>query len=221
MIDRSPERNAAAGMRCRQTRRAGPMTYDGYIAFVLFVVAMTGTPGAGNLSMMALGQTVGYRAALPFLAGTTVGMLGLNILVGLGLGGLFLASPRVAWALRGLGMVYILYLGWKIVTMRIGQAGKTGGLGFVQGVFLHPTNPKSWAMSVVGISQFAGSDWPLARQIMVFVLTFLIFQVGFHSLWGVAGAALMRTLSSRALHLAVNLCLVAAMVGATAYALFI
>ena len=197
------------------------MTHDAYIAFVLFVIAMTGTPGAGNLSMMALGQTVGYRASLPFLAGTTVGMICLNTLVALGLGGLFLASPEAAWAMRGLGMAYIVYLGWKIVTMRMGRAGDAHRLTFVQGVFLHPTNPKSWAMSVVGFTQFAGSSWPLAQQMAVFLLTFLVFQVGFHSLWGLAGAALMRTLSSGIMRMAVNLGLVAAMVGATAYAMFI
>ena len=197
------------------------MTYDGYVAFLMFVIAMTGTPGAGNLSMMALGQTIGYRASLPFLAGTTVGAVFLNTMVSLGLGGLFLASPQLAWIMRTVGMAYILYLGWKIVTMRMGRAGDVGHLTFTQGVFLHPTNPKSWAMSVVGFSMFAGSTWPLTQQMALFVLTFMVFQVGFHSLWGLAGAALMRTLTSNTLRLTVNLCLVAAMIGATAYAMFI
>ena len=197
------------------------MIPDSYIAFVLFVIVMTGTPGAGNLSMMALGQSVGFRAALPFLAGTTVGMICLNTLVGVGLGGLFMASPEAAWVMRVVGMAYIVYLAWKIVTMRVGPAGSTDRLTFIQGVFLHPTNPKSWAMSVVGFSQLAGTGWPFSQRLAAFLLTFLVFQVSCHSLWGVAGMALMRLLSSRAVHQAVTVFLAAAMVGATAYALFL
>ena len=64
------------------------MTIETYTAFVLFVIVMTGTPGMGNLSMMAIGQTTGFRSSLPFLVGTTVGAVSLNTLVGLGLGGL-------------------------------------------------------------------------------------------------------------------------------------
>ncbi|WP_419786057.1 LysE family translocator [Pseudodesulfovibrio sp.] len=195
--------------------------HDGYLAFVLFVIVMTGTPGAGNLSMMALGQRFGFRAALPFLAGTTVGALSLNLLVGLGLGGLLLASPQAAWLLRMVGMAYILYLAWKIITMRVGPAGNGDRLTFVQGLFLHPTNPKSWAMSVVGFSQLADTGWPFSIRLVVFVLTFLIFQVSAHSLWGLAGASLMRAFSSPRTSLAVTGCLAAAMVGATAYALFL
>jgi len=194
---------------------------DGYVAFVLFVIVMTGTPGAGNLSMMAIGQSRGFKAALPFLAGTTVGMVALNSLVGFGLGGLLLASPQAAWGLRAAGMAYILYLAWKIVTMRVGPAGNADRLTFVHGVFLHPTNPKSWAMSVVGFSQLAGTGWPFSVRLAVFALTFLLFQVSAHSLWGLAGASLMRAFSSPRASRVVTGFLAVSMVGATAYALFL
>ncbi|MGL1863522.1 MAG: LysE family translocator [Pseudodesulfovibrio sp.] len=160
------------------------MTIETYMAFVLFVIVMTGTPGVGNLSMMAIGQTTGFRSALSFLAGTTVGAATLNTLVSFGLGGLLLASPRVAWGLKVCGMAYIFYLGWKIITMQIGSAKADKRFTFIEGVFVHPTNPKSWAMSVVGFSQIANPDVPLVQQTVMFVLTFMFFQVSFHSLWG-------------------------------------
>lgn len=196
------------------------MSLETYLSFVIFVIAMTGTPGVGNLTMMAIGQTAGFRGTVPFLAGTTLGMLSLNILVGLGLGALLTASPRLTWVLKIGGMAYIGYLGWKILSMQLDEVQANKRFTVAEGVLVHPTNPKSWAMSVVGFSQVASPELALWQQMAVFVPTFLLFQVGFHSLWGYAGAAIVRSLASGRALLAVNVVLVAAMLGATGYALF-
>lgn len=197
------------------------MFWEKYAAFVMFAIVMTSTPGAGNLTMMAIGQNSGFRSSLPFLAGTTVGMIGLHTLCGLGVGALLLASPTLAWVMRFAGMAYILYLGWKILSMQVGQVSAKGQFTFLEGLVLHPTNPKSWAMSVVGFSQVALMEIPLLVQLVVFIGTFLFFQVTFHSLWGLAGTGIMRVLSSRKVLLGVNWGLVVVMVGVTAYALFV
>lgn len=197
------------------------MSLDTYFAFVLFVIVMTGTPGMGNLTMMAIGQTTGFRSALPFLAGTSVGAALLDTMVGFGLGGLFLASPRIALAMKIGGMAYILYLGWKIMTMQLAPGGTDKRFSFWEGLVLHPTNPKSWAMAVVGFSQLANPDLPLLPQVAVFVGTFSFFQISFHSLWGAAGVVLMRTLKSRTILVGVNVVMVGVMVGATMYAMFV
>ncbi|QJB56060.1 LysE family translocator [Pseudodesulfovibrio sp. zrk46] len=197
------------------------MTMETYTAFLMFVIVMTGTPGMGNLSMMAIGQTTGFRSSLPFLLGTTVGAMTLDTTVALGLGGLFMTSPEAAWVMRILGMAYIIYLGWRIITMQLAEPGEGKRFTFVEGLFLHPTNPKSWTMAVVGFSQIANPNAPLLQQVAIFVLTFTVFQVSFHSLWGLAGVMIMRTLRSRNVMLAVNTVLVTVMVGATAYAMFI
>lgn len=148
------------------------MTVETYGAFVLFVIVMTGTPGIGNLTMMAIGQATGFRSALPFLAGATAGMLLLNTAVGLGLGGLFMASPGAARVVKALGLGYILYLAWRLLRMRPAGGGEARRFTFAEGVLVHPLNPKSWAMSVVGFSQLADPSAGLAAQLAVFVPTF-------------------------------------------------
>ena len=197
------------------------MTIETYTAFVLFVIVMTGTPGVGNLTMMAIGQASGFRSALPFLLGTTVGMLGLNTLVGFGLGGLFLASPAAAWGMKACGMAYICYLAWKLLNMQLSTARADRAFTFLEGLFVHPLNPKSWAMSVVGFSQLSDPGLPFAPQMIMFLSTFMFFQVSFHSLWGWAGSEILRSLKSRSVLVGVNVCLVSVMVGATVYALFV
>lgn len=197
------------------------MNMETYMAFVLFVIVMTGTPGMGNLSMMAIGQTTGFRSSLLFLLGTTAGAVCLNTLVALGLGGLFMASPSMAWGMKICGMGYIFYLAWKLMSMQLSDATAHKRFTFVEGLFLHPLNPKSWAMSVVGFSQLVNPDVSLVPQVVVFVVTFMFFQVSFHSLWGLAGSVIMRSLKSKAVLVCVNGVLVTIMVGTTMYALFV
>lgn len=197
------------------------MTWETYTAFVLFVIVMTGTPGVGNLTMMAIGQNTGFRSSLPFLAGTTAGAMFLDTMVGLGVGAALLASPTLALVMKIGGMGYILYLGWKVISMQIGSRKATRSFTFWEGLFVHPTNPKSWAMAVVGFSLIATQDVPLYKLITLYVLTFTFFQVSFHSLWGLAGTMIVRVLTSRSTLVAINSILAATMVGATAYALFI
>jgi len=74
---------------------------------------------------------------------------------------------------------------------------------------------------VVGFSQIANPETPLLQQVVLFVLTFTVFQVSFHSLWGWAGAMIMRSLKSKRVLLGVNSVLVAVMVSATMYAMFV
>lgn len=197
------------------------MNMETYAAFVLFVIVMTGTPGAGNLTMMGIGQTTGFRSAIPFLIGATAGAVSLDTMVALGLGKLIQTSPNLSIVMKVCGSCYILYLGWKLLTMRLGANPVTRRFTFWEGLILHPLNPKSWAMALVGFSQLADPDVPLALQVAVFVLTFMVFQVSFHSAWGLAGAAILRTLRSPAVLTGVNCALVAVMVGATMYALFV
>ncbi|MGE4505986.1 MAG: LysE family translocator [Desulfovibrionaceae bacterium] len=191
------------------------------IPFLIFVVVMTGTPGPGNLTMMAIGQSGGFRSALPFLSGTLLGCLALDLLVAFGLGGLFLASPTVALVMKVLGMAYMLYLAWKVLRMHVAAPGTVRTFTFWEGLLLHPTSPKSWAMAVVAFAQFVNPEAALAPQMALFVGGFFCGAAVFHSLWCLAGAGLLRLLRTPRMRLAANASLAAGMVGATGYAMFL
>lgn len=191
------------------------------VPFVLFVVAMTGTPGPGNLTMMAIGQATGFRSAIPFLTGTTVGFLALNTAVGFGLGELMAASPTLSLGMKIFGMVYICYLGIKVLHMTVTAPDVKRRFIFFEGMLIHPTSPKSWAMSVVGFSQFAIPEAALSAKVTLFVGIFFIGQVMFHSLWCWIGASIMKLLRNHRLQMAVNVSVVGLMIGATFYAMFV
>ena len=180
---------------------------------------MCGTPGPGNLTMMAIGQSTGFRSALPFLAGALTGGFMLNCAVVLGLGQLITASAGINLGLKIVGFLYMLYLSVKVLRMPAVGPGAGGRFTFYEGLVLHPTSPKTWAMSLVALTQFSlpGAD-PVSRALL-FVGCFVGGGLVFHSLWGLAGDGLLRLLRTPALRTAVNISMVVMMLGATVYAL--
>ena len=193
---------------------------DNIIPFILFVIAMTGTPGPGNLTMMAIGHTTGFASSIRFLIGTAVGCLILDSLVACGLGEMITASPVIANVLRTGGCLYILYLSVKILRMQLNTKNAEKRFTFFEGLLIHPLSPKSWAMAIVAFSQFMKPEQPLGPQIAIFVLTFLAGLLIFHSSWCAAGALIPRLISSQRVLFSINCVMVTLMVGATGYALF-
>lgn len=63
---------------------------------------------------MAIGLDKGFRAALPFCLGAGVGANVTLVLLGFGLGEVFVRFPLVYDCLRYAGAAYMLWLAWKI-----------------------------------------------------------------------------------------------------------
>ncbi len=194
---------------------------DNLLPFIVFVIAMTGTPGPGNLTMMAIGQTTGFSSSIPFLIGTAVGCIILDTLVACGLGEIIISSPIVATFLRIAGLIYILYLAGKVLTLQLTTKNVEKQFSFFEGFLIHPLSPKSWAMAIVAFSQFMKPEQPLAPQIAIFVLCFLVGLLVFHSSWCAAGALIPRLIRSKRLLFGINCVMVTLMVGATGYAMFV
>ena len=91
---------------------------------------------------------------------------------------------------------------------------------FIEGLLVHPTNPKSWDMSVVGFSQFTIPQASLIWQVAMFMSIFFVGQVMFHSMWCWIGATIISLLRTRIVQVGVNVSVVTLMIGATLYAMF-
>lgn len=189
------------------------------VPFAIFIFAMTGTPGPGNMTMMAIGQTTGFKSAIPFLIGTTIGFAALNLLVALGLGEAFQRWEWLALTLKIGGTAYILYLAYKLFKLQAAPPESSKHFTIGEGLLLHPLSPKSWAMSVAAYSQFFNLLPVTAETITLFVIPFMIGQMTFHSMWCGLGAGLYNSLKSSQTRLMVNSSLVLLMLGATFYAL--
>ena len=193
---------------------------DNILPFALFVIAMTGTPGPGNLTMMAIGQSTGFHSSIPFLIGTAVGCILLDTAIACGLGQVIISTPAIVTLLRIAGLLYILYLAAKVLFLQISRKVVKKRFTFFEGLLIHPLSPKSWTMAIVAFSQFMNPEQTLTPQIAIFVFAFFLGLLVFHSSWCAAGALIPRVISSRRVLFTVNCVMVTLMVGTTAYAMF-
>jgi threonine/homoserine/homoserine lactone efflux protein len=166
------------------------------LAFLVFAIVAAVTPGPSNLMLTAAGAQGGVLRGLSCLLGVTTGMGFMMFLVPLGLGSLVLGHPLVLWALHWGGAAFLLWLSWKIAT-----AGHTDAttekqpVGFWGAAAFQWVNPKSWLVSVGGVSTYLRPDaGNVFTQAMSFGLLFILAALPSCFIWLAFGASLQRYL---------------------------
>lgn len=166
-----------------------------FLAMCVFALVLSSSPGPVNLIILSIGMNHRARAALPFIAGATVGFTLLLLLIGLGLERLVRQAGYLLQILNYAGLTYILYLGLKIA-MSGGKlkVKETSIPGFLHGFILNWVNPKAWGACLAGIAAFnVAQD---REKLLVFVsLYFVICFFGISS-WAVLGQGIHRVLIS-------------------------
>jgi len=76
------------------------MTIEHFFAVALFALVTTGTPGPNNIMFAASGANYGIRKTLPHMLGVNLGLGSLHLLMGLGLGAVFLNFPLLQQVLK-------------------------------------------------------------------------------------------------------------------------
>lgn len=173
------------------------MSHDLFAALIAFAFVTSVTPGPNNLMLMASGANYGLARTLPHLAGVALGFVFLAFMVGAGLQQAFASAPVLSVALKGLSVVYMLWLAWKIATATPpGEAAPTGRpMTFLQAVAFQWVNPKAWAMALTAVSVYAPSGSLAA--VAVVALVFGAVNLPSVGVWVVLGTQLRRLLSSR------------------------
>lgn len=139
------------------------MTPETLIALVLFCAATLFTPGPNNLMLMASGANFGLRRTLPHLAGVAYGFPLMILPVGLGVMEVFDLWPLSYTILKGVSILYILWLAWKIAGAAPPAEARAEArpLTFLQAAGFQWVNPKTWSMALGAITLYAaGRDLP-------------------------------------------------------------
>jgi threonine/homoserine/homoserine lactone efflux protein len=163
-----------------------------------FLLVTSITPGPNNIMLATSGVNFGLRRTFPQMAGINSGLLLIVIGTGLGLGVVFSHYPLVRKILEVLGIVYTLWLSWKIAT-----AGSLGG-----GELAHPMrygaafafqwiNPKLWLMAIATVALYVRPGHTLADTALVTVLLASI-NVPAMFLWAGFGVGLREMLQNPA-----------------------
>lgn len=183
------------------------MTFEQAVAFLLFAVVVSGTPGPSNLILTSAGASAGVRRGLPALFGQVAGMGFMLFVIGFGLGSLILENTLAVEVLKWFGIGFLLWLSWKIATAgHHAQATKESRVGFWQLAAFQWVNPKSWIVctSAVGTYLSTATGSAAVRSASI-ALLFILAALPCCSVWLVAGAGVQRMLRSERAARAFNL----------------
>jgi threonine/homoserine/homoserine lactone efflux protein len=150
------------------------MSYDVFLALIVFAFVMSFTPGPNNIMLAASGVNFGFARTVPHVAGVAVGFLVLLTACGGGLGLVFAAVPDLQLALKIAGSLYMLWLAWKVAhAHQSADDGKAPARPFTfwQAVAFQWVNVKAVvaALSAIAIYVRPGhehSDFPVLLSVL-------------------------------------------------------
>lgn len=165
---------------------------------ILFFVAGAGTPGPNNTIAMASGAAFGFRRTLPAVAGVNLGFPTMIVLVGIGLGGVLAQWPWVLDVLRPIGVLYLLWLAWRIAAgptdVRARREGRPPG--FVQMAMFQFVNPKAWTLAVAALSAYTGFWESFLTEVLLLAVIALVFGTPCTIAWAALGVGAGRFISN-------------------------
>ena len=162
---------------------------------VLFILVSSITPGPNNAMLASSGLTFGVQRTVPHLLGVSLGFAAMVLLVGLGLGAVFVREPMVYEILKYVGAAYLLYLAWKIANagaMREG-ASRSRPFTFLQAAMFQWVNPKAWVMAVGIIATYTPQQ-SFFGNLLIAALACGIINLPCVGLWVLFGSTLRRWL---------------------------
>jgi threonine/homoserine/homoserine lactone efflux protein len=169
-----------------------------FFAVLSFAFSSTITPGPNNLMMLASGVNYGVKASLPHLIGICLGFPLMVLLVGLGFGAVFSQFPALHSIIKWLGIVYLLYLAWKIASSapRALEGGNGQPFSFWQAAAFQWVNVKAWMMATGAIAAFTTVGGAVFWDVTQIVLAFFVMSFPCVGAWLVFGAMLQNLLQT-------------------------
>ncbi|MGE6256926.1 LysE family transporter [Heyndrickxia sporothermodurans] len=127
-----------------------------FLSFLLFVFITSFTPGPNNIMAMAFANKHGLKRTMKFCLGVGVGFFVITLLsvfFNLMLTNLL---PIIEYPLTILGVGYMLYLAFKILTSKDSDDRKDGGNNnfFLIGMFVQFINPKGILYGITVVATF-------------------------------------------------------------------
>jgi threonine/homoserine/homoserine lactone efflux protein len=175
------------------------MSFDTFIAVLVFSIVMGFTPGPNNVMLASSGATHGVRRTWPHLMGVALGFPAMILVIGLGLASILLASSKLQLGMKVISCVYLLWLAIQIGRSRSvgGSAAKGRPLTFLQAAAFQWVNPKAWLIAVGAISAYtAGVGAHLYLQVAIIAAISVAVTFSSCLTWAACGAAIGRWLRS-------------------------
>jgi homoserine/homoserine lactone efflux protein len=174
-----------------------------YLGFVLASTVLILMPGPNVSLIVANSVAHGTRYGLLTVAGTSSAIVVQLLLTTLGLTATLDALAGWFEWIRWIGVAYLLYLGirqWTaapIDLLRTPSQPRSFRVIALRGFLISLTNPKTLLFYGAFFPQFLSPDAPIAPQIVLLSLTFLVIAAGLDSAWALLAGRVRSVLAIR------------------------
>ncbi|HSX04619.1 MAG TPA: LysE family translocator [Rhabdochlamydiaceae bacterium] len=165
-------------------------------AMFSFSLAMSISPGPVNMIILSSGVDYGAKKTMPYVSGATIGFTLLLLFVGFFFNKLIEAYPFLLTFISIAGVLYIIYMGYKIASSHPEiEVKKTNIPKFYEGFLLQWLNPKAWIACVSGASIF--SSHTSYGPFLIFASIYFIVCYVSLAIWAILGEKIAFLLKSR------------------------
>ena len=173
------------------------MNWQDFTAFLVLATAMSFSPGPNTALSTALAANHGLRRAMPFVCAVPVGWGALLALCALGLGALVVAVPLLSWAVKLLGVGYLLWLAFRLAfktpAVLTGTPTSAGSVvTFWQGAALQFVNIKAWMLALSIVSGWIAGHADATLRFAIVLPVMLAFAFASNLVYALVGS-LLRT----------------------------
>lgn len=172
------------------------MSADQLLAFCLFAIVSSITPGPNNTMVLASGLNHGLARSLPHVAGISIGFAFMVLATGLGLHAVFVQWPWLQTLLKYAGAAYLLWLAWKLARakpMAAGAGERGRPMTFLGAAAFQWVNPKAWVMAVGAVTTYLPQAFGAADALFLAAL-FGMLNAPCVGAWAAFGMAMRRVL---------------------------
>lgn len=173
------------------------MNWQEFTALLVLATAMSFSPGPNTTLSTALAANGGLPRAMRFVIAVPVGWTLLLMLCAAGIGALVVAVPSLRWAIKAFGIVYLVWLAWKLSrSASLGQAdGARLSVGFTQGVLLQFLNIKAWLLALTLVAGWIAGQPDAMSRLAIVAPVMLVYAFVSNLTYAVAGALLREWLA--------------------------
>ena len=135
--------------------------------------------------------------------------------VAAGLGALVTAVPEVAFVMKVVGSVYLLFLAYQVAGAHaLERADVARPIGLLQAAAFQAINPKAWIFALGAITTFRPTDLPVVAGSILVAVTMMLVVLPSAALWAAGGGVLSRLIAGERSSRIVSL-VMAALIAAT------
>jgi threonine/homoserine/homoserine lactone efflux protein len=179
------------------------METSALLMFIPTFFAVSATPGLCMTLALTLGMTIGVKKSLSMMVGELVGVAVVASAAIVGVAAILLSHPQFFFIIKGLGSLYLAYLGIQMWLSKgrlaIPQDGSINmdtsfwalaNQGFITAI----ANPKGWAFFIALLPPFINSNQPLFPQAALLISIILVFEFICLMLYASGGRTLRKAL---------------------------